>query len=74
MENDESLLELLQVFLNTDRTNQYLAWISWTASIRAEIHNVEKPDAFEGEVVRRPGVLPQVTNNRAANHVLRALD
>lgn len=34
-EDDESLLELLHQFLNPSRTNQYLSWISWIASINA---------------------------------------
>ena len=36
-EDDENLIQLLQSFLNTDRTNQYLAWMCWMASIRAEV-------------------------------------
>lgn len=51
VEDDESLLELLQGFLNTDRTNQYLAWMSWMASIRAEVLIVTKPDVIATEVV-----------------------
>ncbi len=57
VEDDESLLELLQGFLNTDRTNQYLAWMSWMASIRAE-PLVTKPDEIDIEVVRFSSFLP----------------
>lgn len=73
VEDDASLLELLQEFLNTDRTNQYLAWMSWTGSIRAEVLDIGKPDAVEREVVRFLQIfLSCFTSIWALSHVSRA--
>ena len=49
-EDDEALLHLLQGFLSTDRTNQYLAWMCWIASIRAEVYQEDEPKEGDEEV------------------------
>ena len=49
-EDDETLLPLLQGFLSTDRTNQYVAWMCWIASIRAEVYQGNVPKEGEEEV------------------------
>ena len=49
-EDDETLLQLLQSFLSPDRTNQYLAWMCWIASIRAEVHQEDECEEGEKEV------------------------
>lgn len=63
VEDDESLLELLQGFLSTDRTNQYFAWMAWIASIQAEVFIAGKPDAAERMVVRFIRNLPSFITN-----------
>ena len=49
-EDDETLLQLLQGFLSPDRTNQYLAWMCWIASIRAEVYHEDKRKKGKEEV------------------------
>ena len=49
-EDDENLIQILQSFLSTDRTNQYLAWMCWIASIRAEIRCDDERKESEEEV------------------------
>ena len=49
-EDDETLLHLLQRFLSTDRTNQYLAWMCWIVSIRAEVNHEDERKEGEEEV------------------------
>ena len=47
-EDDSSLIQQLQSFLNPNRTNQYLAWMRWTASIWAEVEfDDERKEAEE---------------------------
>ena len=49
-EDDETLLQLLQGFLSTDRTNHYLAWMCWTVSIRTEVYYEDKREKGTEEV------------------------
>ena len=53
-EDDVNLIQLLQGFLNPNRTIQYLAWMYWIASIWAEVHCDDERKEREDDMCHIP--------------------